>query len=32
MNKIEKCDCRAVKADGNAEKELKERTKDNDRN
>lgn len=28
----EKCDCRAAEADGNAEKELKERTKDNDRN
>ena len=26
----EKCDCRAAEADGNAEKELKERTKDND--
>ena len=28
----EKCDCRATEADGNAEKELKERAKDNDRN
>lgn len=26
----EKCDCRAAEADGNAEKELKERAKDND--
>lgn len=28
----EKCECRAAEADGNAEKELKERAKDNDRN
>ena len=26
----EKCDCRAAEAEGNAEKDLKERTKDND--
>ena len=32
MNDLLNGDCRAVKADGNAEKELKERTKDNDRN
>ena len=28
----EKCDCRTAEADDNAEKELKERAKDNDRN
>ena len=28
----EKCDCRAAEADGNAEKELKESAKGNDRN
>ena len=28
----EKCDCRAVEADDNAETDMKERTKDNDRN
>lgn len=28
----EKCDCRAAEADDNAENELKERAKDNDRN
>ena len=27
----EKCDCRTAEADDNAEKELKERAKDNDR-
>lgn len=28
----EKCDCRAAEADDNAETDMKERTKDNDRN